>query len=174
MLWLRLMLSPLPSPQGLARTAAQGSPWGVRLSVAAPGCWQGAEASPWRVGSCGPAMGDRQGPLQGRPQVLAWLPPRAWGHLPTVVPGAVRQPGNGQQDEEAEPIHGCQRHVSAASTEGSGQQHSHSRSARSGRAARGALGPGADVTEGWVPCPGHCGLWPGGPLGEGQHPVEEP
>lgn len=125
-------------------------------------------------GKLWPGHGGQAGPLQGRPQVLPWLPPRAWGHLPAVVPCAVRQPGGGQQDEEAEPIHGCQRHVSAASTEGSVQQHSHSRSARSGRAARGALGPGADVTEGWVPCSGLCGLWHGGPLGEGQHRIEEP
>lgn len=112
-------------------------------------------------GKLRPGHGGQVGPLQGRPQVLPWLLPWAWAHLPAVVPCPVHQPGHGQQDEEAEPIHVCQRHESAASTESSVQQHSHSRTAHSSCAARGTLGPGADVTDGWVPCSGHCCLWRG-------------
>lgn len=95
LLWLRLKLSPLPSPQGLARTAGQGSPWAVRLCVPAPGCWQGAEASPWRVGSCGPAMGDRRAPSREGPKCCRGSLPGPGAtypqlsHVPCASPAAV-------------------------------------------------------------------------------------
>ena len=105
-------------------------------------------------GKLWPGHGGQAGPLQGRPQVLLWLPPRFWAHLPTVVPCPSGLPSHGEQDEKAKPIHGCQRHVSAASTEGSVQQHSHSCNARSSQSI---LSPGADVMEDSVPCSGHRG-----------------
>ena len=88
-----------------------------RRVVPAARALQGAEAPAWGWGSRGVATGDKRAPSR-EPHQVAQAPSQSLGHLPTTVPGAVRRPAQGQQDEETEQMHRCQRHVPAARTEG--------------------------------------------------------
>lgn len=130
-------------------------------SCAAAGALAGPEAPPNAVWKAVAWPWVTSGPVN--PIRAPTLHPRAWGHSPAVVP-PMHGPAHGQQDEEGQQVHGCQRHVAAAGTEGSLpllQQPS----AHSSRVARGARGPGADVTELLVPGAGHGGLGGWGGMG---------
>ena len=63
------------------------------------------------------ATGDKRAPSR-EPHQVAQAPSQSLSHLPTAVPGAVRRPAQGQQDEEREQTHRYQWHVPAARTEG--------------------------------------------------------